>query len=245
LEGVLALGYSNQGGKRELGPVKLGVFGGTFNPIHHGHLHLARGVQRLFDLERVYFVVATAPPHKAPENLIPFMHRYAMVSLATASRPSFSPSLIELEPPCSSFSSRTMAKLAERHDGQRGNLYFIAGGDSLLEVGGWHESGELLNSYNFVFVARAGVPVLDAASALPVKVRKRVRDLRGFGTRQIRSCIRAEDQREENRLFVVDVGAPDVSASHIRSLVAEAKKYSHLVPPSVYQYIQKLHLYGD
>jgi len=228
-----------------LGPVKLGVFGGTFNPIHLGHLHLARSVQRLFDLAHIHFVVAAAPPHKAPEKLVPFMHRYAMVSLATAKRPTFSPSLVELEPPCSPFSFHTMAKFAGRQAGASSNLYFIAGGDSLLDVGGWHESRELLNSYNFIFVARAGVPILDATAVLPVDVQRRIRDLRGLGARQIRWRIRAEDPREENRLFVVDVGAPDISASQIRALVGGAKKYSHLVPPSVCQYIQKLHLYGE
>jgi nicotinate-nucleotide adenylyltransferase len=228
-----------------LGSVKAGVFGGTFNPIHLGHLHLARSVQRLFGLEQIHFVVATAPPHKPLEELVPFIHRYAMVSLATASRRSFAPSLAELDPPSSPFSLHTMAKFARRQAGMGSNLYFVAGGDSLLDVGGWHESGELLTTYNFIFVARAGVPVLDSAAILPPDVLRRIRDLRALGARELRAGIRAEKYAAENRIFIVDVGAPDISASRIRSLVSAGKAFSHLVPPAVCQYIQKLHLYGE
>jgi nicotinate-nucleotide adenylyltransferase len=225
--------------------VSSGVFGGTFNPIHLGHLHLARSVQRLFGLEQIHFVVAAAPPHKPLEELVPFIHRYAMVSLATAGRRSFAPSLAELEPPSSPFSLHTMAKFARRRSGAAANLYFIAGGDSLLDVGGWHESGELLTTYNFIFVARAGVQVLDAGAILPPEVLRRIRDLRGLGARELRAGIRAEKYAAENRIFIVDVGVPDISASQVRSLVSAGKSIDHLVPSAVHQYIQKLHLYGE
>ncbi len=226
-------------------PVKLGVFGGTFNPIHLGHLHLARRVQRLFGLDQIHFVVATSPPHKPLEELVPFIHRYAMVSLALASRPAFAPSLAELDSPRSPFSLHTMEKFARRHPGELSSLCFIAGGDSLLDVGEWHESRELLTSYNFVFVARAGVPVLNAADVLPPEVQQRIRDLRGLGPGQIRTRVQARESSDENRIFIVDVGAPDISASQIRALVADGKDIRHLVPASVCQYIQKLHLYGE
>ena len=228
-----------------MGSVNVGVFCGTFNPIHLGHLHLARSVQRLFGLEQIHFVVATAPPHKPLEELVPFIHRYAMVSLATAGRRSFAPSLAELDDPSSPFSLHTMAKFARRQAGTTSSLYFVAGGDSLLDVGGWHESGELLATYNFIFAARAGVPVLDAAAILPPDVLRRIRDLRGLGARELRAGIRAERYAAENRIFIVDVGAPDISASRIRSLVASGQPIDDLVPPAVRHYIDKLHLYGE
>ncbi len=225
--------------------MKLGVFGGTFNPIHLGHLHLARSVQRLFGLDTIHFVVATAPPHKPLEELVPFVHRYAMVSLALANRPSFAPSLAELDPPSSPFSLHTMGKFARRQAGEKSNLYFIAGGDSLLEVGGWHNSGELLTSYNFIFAARAGVPIPNPAAVLPPDVQGRIRDLRCVGPRRLRARIRAEESPEENRVFIIEVGVPDISASQIRALVSNGKAFNHLVPPLVCHYIQKLHLYGE
>ncbi len=240
----LGIGYLDRG-KRNLGPVKIGVFGGTFNPVHLGHLHLAHKVRKLFALDRIYFVVATSPPHKPLEELVPFIHRYAMVCLALAGRDHFSPSLAELEPPSSPFSLHTLEKFARGRINGRARLYFIAGGDSLLEIGGWHASRELLTSYSFIFAARAGVSVARAKSVLPAEVQKRIQDLRSCDTRQIRSRIRACDGNEENTLFIVDVGVPGISASRIRNLVSKGRSYRHLVPPQVSRYIQKLHLYGE
>ncbi len=227
-----------------MGPLKLGVFGGTFNPIHLGHLHLARRVQKLFDLDQVHFVVATTPPHKPLEATVPFIHRYAMVSLALAGRESFLPSLAELDPPSSPFSLHTLEKFARGKAGRPGRVYFIAGGDSLLEVGAWHQSRELLTSYSFIFAARARVPVVTAKSALPAEVRQRILDLRGLRGRGIRTKIRKSECVPGNTLFIVDVGVPDISASRIRAAISGGKAYDHLVPRQVCRYIQKLHLYG-
>lgn len=241
----LGLGYSGSEGERNLGSVKIGIFGGTFNPIHLGHLHIARRVQALFDLDKVHFVVATTPPHKRLEELVPFIHRYAMVSLAVAAHSSFAPSLAELDPPSSPFSLHTMEKFSLRYRETGADLYFIAGGDSLMEVGGWHSSGDLLSRYNFIFAARPGVQDSETAGVLPPGVERRVRDLRGQSSRRIRAKIKDEERGEGNLLFILDVGAPDISGSQIRELVSMGRPYSHLVPRSVSQYVQKLHLYGE
>ena len=135
---------------------RIGVLGGTFNPIHLGHLHIAGEIQKIFSLAQVHFVVATTPPHKSPEDLIPFIHRYAMLSLATAAISSYIPSMIELEPQASPFSVDTMNKLARCMGREQRELYFIAGGDSLSEVKTWRNSEKLLTSYNFVFALRPG-----------------------------------------------------------------------------------------
>ena len=133
--------------------MKAAIFGGTFNPIHLGHLHIARSVRKLFSLSEVLFVVAADPPHKSRKSLISFQHRYAMVSLATSEEPRFVPSLVELQPHASSYSVDTMRKIT-RKAGQygRGDIYFIAGGDSLRDVKSWRESEKLLTTYNFIFV---------------------------------------------------------------------------------------------
>ncbi len=167
---------------------RIGVLGGTFNPIHFGHLHITKEIQRIFSLSRVYFVVATTPPHKSPEDLIPFVHRYAMVSLATAGMPSFVPSVIELEPKASSFSVDTMDKLA-RFVGRKDVLYFIAGGDSLAEVKSWRKSEKLLTSYNFIFAVRPGAGFVNPKEVLPGKASSRVRDLTGWGRRNMQRVI--------------------------------------------------------
>ena len=228
-----------------MGVTRLGVLGGTFNPIHLGHLHIARSARRLFHLDRIYFVVACTPPHKSLENLVPLTHRYAMVTLATAGEPSFVPSLIELEPPLSPFSVHTMDKLARRNDRRGSILYFIAGGDSLAEVCTWRDSEKFLTSYSFIFVTRPGTGPVEPASVLPEKALPRIRNLVGLEPPRIRRRIRAEEASGASRIFIVDIGAPDISASRIRERVSCGKRIRHLVPAAVHEYLKKTHLYGE
>ena len=222
---------------------RVGVFGGTFNPIHYGHLHIAREAQRLFSLSQVYFVVATSPPHKEPESLIPFTHRYAMVSLATSAVSSFIPSLAELEPEPSPFSVDTIAKFARRFSGEGIVLYFIAGGDSLPEVNSWRESRKLLNLCNFIFAVRPGADFADPGGVLHRGAAARLRNLTGLGLNQIRRRIAREDPADR-RIYIVDVGAPDISATEIREMACAGRPIRRLVPDNVREYISKLHLYG-
>ncbi|HYK88623.1 MAG TPA: nicotinate-nucleotide adenylyltransferase [Acidobacteriota bacterium] len=228
-----------------MGAIRLGVLGGTFNPIHLGHLHVAQMAQRLFDLDRVYFVVAAAPPHKPLRNLLPLTHRYAMVTLATAGSPAFFPSLIELERPASPYSIHTLEKITRRNRGKGTRLYFIAGGDSLAEVSTWRNSERLLTSYSFIFVTRPSSGPVELTSVLPATALCRVRDLTRLPRHQARRQIRLEESSGESRVFIVDLKALDISASRIRELAFDGKPIRHLVPASVHEYLQKTHLYGE
>ncbi len=224
--------------------IRLGVFGGTFNPVHLGHIHVARQTQRLFGLSRIIFVVASTPPHKPGLDIVPFVHRYAMVALAAASSRDFVPSTIELDPPASSFSIDTMRKLALRRQEPCSALYFIAGGDSLSEVQTWHRAEELLSLYNFIFVVRPGVRIADARELLPPAAASRFRDLRGLGRRRISREV-ARGISEQTFVYLVDLNAPDIAASRVRTLAAAGRRFDRLVPASVAQYIKKLRLYGE
>lgn len=223
---------------------RTGVLGGTFDPIHFGHLHVAERVRKIFSLSKVYFVVATMPPHKLHERLIPFVHRYAMVSLALAGIPHFIPSMMELEPEASAFSIDTMRKFERFPACEKSALYFIAGGDSLAEVRSWRDSEKLLTSYNFVFVARPGTGPLLFEDVLPQKAVARVRDLTGLGPARMRQKI-AEEKSGENRIYITDVDAPDISATQIRSLASSGKPFRRMVPGLVSEYIRKHRLYGE
>jgi len=227
-----------------LGTVGIGVFGGTFNPIHRGHLHVAKSVRTLFELSRVYFVVSSTPPHKQPDELIPFAHRYAMTSLAVEKEISFIPSLIEMEPERSPYTMDTMDKLARIEKQNR--LFFIAGGDSLLEVALWRESERLLTGFNFIFVARPWDGPIDAEKCLPAEMFRRTRDLTGLSRAQAKKKI-AEEPKDENRIYIVDAKAPDISSSEIRALFAAkggGRAVRRMLPPAVRGYIRKLRLYG-
>ncbi len=226
-------------------PARLGVLGGTFNPVHIGHLHIAREIHGIFGLSRVIFVVAGTPPHKPLEDLISFHHRYAMVSLATSGCGFLLPSQIELEPPASPYSIDTLTKLAKQCSVSGNGLYFIAGGDSLLEVAGWHRSQELLSACNFVFVMRPGIPVKDAFAALPQAEASRVVDLRGFAASRIQNELMSLPTSAGSHIFLLDVNAPEIAASQIRRRLTSGQAIDDLVPASVSEYIRKLHLYGE
>ncbi len=221
------------------------MLGGSFNPVHLGHLHIAREIHGIFGLSRVVFVVAGIPPHKPSEDLIAFHHRYAMVSLATSGCEFFLPSQIEFEPPVSPYSIDTLAKLARQHSVSENELYFIAGGDSLLEVSGWHRSEDLLSSCNFVFVMRPGIPVEDASATLPKAAASHVVDYRGLVASRIRAELASLPASSGCRIFLVDVNAPEIAASQIRRRITSGQVIDELVPASVNEYIQKLHLYGE
>jgi nicotinate-nucleotide adenylyltransferase len=223
---------------------RMGVLGGTFNPIHRGHLHIAGCIQKLFDLSQVLFVVSTTPPHKSTQRLVHFTHRYAMVGLATAGSSVLVPSMLELSPPASPFSIDTLAKLV-RSRGTGAKIYFIAGADSMLEIASWHRSAQLLRDYEFIFASRPGIKLADPGSVLPPNVRARLLDLRGLGPRQTRRRIRAEAETVGDHIYLVDVDAPDISASDIRERIRAGKPLRHLVPGPVAEYMRKLKLYGD
>ncbi|MCK7522423.1 MAG: adenylyltransferase/cytidyltransferase family protein [Ignavibacteriales bacterium] len=106
---------------------RIGVLGGTFNPIHSGHLHLAQQIGRLFSLSRIYFAVSTTPPHKQSPDILHLYHRYSMICLATEGIKGFLPSLIEIEAPASPYSIHTMEKFSAIHGVRAKELFFIAG----------------------------------------------------------------------------------------------------------------------
>lgn len=224
---------------------KVGVLGGSFNPVHLGHLHIAHRVRELFSLSKVVFVVAGAPPHKPPHDLISFNHRYAMVSLATSGSTYFLPSQIELETPASPYSIDTLAKLAAQFALRGSMLYFIAGGDSFLEVAGWHRGEELLNSHNFVFVMRPGFHAPEAKAVLPRAAAAHVLDFRGLDFAQVQRRLECLSNPSDCRIFLVDLNAPEIAASQIRLRASMRQPLEGFVPAPVCEYIQKLNLYGD
>jgi nicotinate-nucleotide adenylyltransferase len=222
---------------------RFGVFGGTFNPIHNGHLHIAQRVESALGLDRTLFVVATTPPHKSVASVLSFHHRYGMVCLATASFARFVPAMTELEAPPSPYSIDTIAKLERSPALKGGTFYFIAGTDVLPDLKNWYRGWDLLSGCNFVFVIRPDVGRAGIESVLPKAVR--VTDLAGLSARRAREQVLADEKCGQKRIYLLDVNAPDISASRIRALAAAGKPIGRLVPGPVYSYIRKTHLYGE
>jgi nicotinate-nucleotide adenylyltransferase len=151
--------------------------------------------------------------------------------------------MVELEPKASSYSIDAMDKLTRRMKLKKRAFYFIAGGDSLLEINTWRQSEKLLNSYNFVFVERPGIEQIDARDILSKKAYRRVRDYTGLKRAHLRQRI-AEEAGDSNRIYILDIDAPDISATQIRRAASLRKPIHRLVPGPVGEYIRKLHLYG-
>ena len=125
---------------------RIGVMGGTFDPIHLGHLRAAEEICRAFALDKIIFVPAARPPHKDAGGFASALHRYEMVSLATVFTPYFSVSPIELKRPGKSYSVDTLREL-RRIYGPASTFYFILGVDAFLEMAAWKDVRELLQPY--------------------------------------------------------------------------------------------------
>ena len=140
------------------GPVRLGILGGTFDPIHLGHLRAAEEIRERFELTQVLFVPAARPPHKEAGHLIDPTHRLRMTELATNENNAFAVSTIEIDTPGPSYSIDTLGTLQAKL-GPKSDLYFIIGADAFMEIHTWKDVEGLLQATNFVVMSRPGSPV--------------------------------------------------------------------------------------
>ena len=136
----------------------IGLLGGTFNPVHEGHLSIAREALRLFSLDAVWFIPCAVPAHKPTNNLAPNEDRLAMLCLAIADEPRFSALTIELDRPGTSYTLDTVRELRAQHPAD--TFVFIIGADTLGELHTWHKPLELLELVRFVTLARPGTCLL-------------------------------------------------------------------------------------
>ncbi len=136
----------------------IALFGGTFDPIHSGHIAVAQAAQRRFHLDALHFIPSSRPPHKSKQLLAAFPHRYAMVALACADHPAYIPSLAEAPaegaPPHVFYTIDTVRRFRKEHPDD--HLYFIVGADQFLEIPTWHNYEQLLDSCDFIIAHRPG-----------------------------------------------------------------------------------------
>lgn len=215
--------------------MNLALFGGTFDPIHVGHLRAARAALRHFGLDRVLFIPSGNPPHKRRDGLTDFAHRYAMVSLACAGEPRFVPSLLEAPRadgrPHYSIST---VRRAKRLFGPKARLFFLIGADAFLDLPHWKEFRALLDSLDFIVVSRPGFSGAEMRRALPANLLGPAR--RGSGGPD---SIRL---RRKTLHVLKGVDAP-VASSEIREALRRGRPITGLVPPLVEQYLRKEELY--
>ncbi|MBI4941467.1 MAG: nicotinate-nucleotide adenylyltransferase [Actinobacteria bacterium] len=139
---------------------RLGVMGGTFDPIHHGHLVAASEVQSAFDLDEVVFVPTGQPWQKSSRDVAPAEHRYLMTVIATASNPRFTVSRVDIDRTGPTYTIDTLRDLSAQRPGAE--LFFITGADALAQILSWKDSGEIFDLAHFIGVTRPGHTLDDA-----------------------------------------------------------------------------------
>lgn len=201
------------------------LFGGTFNPIHFGHLAVAEEIRTRLDLDKVIFIPTNLPPHKDPEDLVDAKSRCLMVSLATVSNPCFEVSTFEADRSGKSYSIDTVRHY-RRELGEDVRIYFIVGADMLMEISKWKNIEELIRLCRFVAVPRPGFDV------------RKIFDQYFLSAENLSMA----SSLLEN-IMIEDMPLLDVSATAIRRRVKEWKSIKYLVPESVEQFIHNHKLY--
>jgi nicotinate-nucleotide adenylyltransferase len=223
--------------------MRIGVMGGTFDPIHLGHLRAAEEIYRAFGLDQVVFVPAARPPHKAERIEASALQRYEMASLATVSTPYFTASPIELNRPGCSYSIDTIREFRTRC-GERSTIYFIMGVDAFQDIATWKEARELLSLAQVVVTARPGWRLDEVERSMPPSQRELLGDPRFKYLRVSEITPEVAKQFRESRLvLLVEVVSLEISSSEIRQLVKEGRSIRYLVTESVAAYIDKNRLY--
>jgi len=215
--------------------VRIGILGGTFDPIHLGHLRSAEEICQYLDLERVYLIPSASPPHKTKEPVISFKHRLAMTRLASDSSPLLETMDLEGRRAGHSYSIETLREF-HRIFRPDPDLFFILGMDAFLEIRTWKEYKYLFDYAHFVIITRAGFQshdLMSVLSGLDVGIKR---------------------QEDESDLFVAPSGKTvmlirtaimDISSTRIREMVKEDRSIRFLVPGSVRTYIAKKGLYRN
>ncbi|HVF49290.1 MAG TPA: nicotinate-nucleotide adenylyltransferase [Pyrinomonadaceae bacterium] len=223
---------------------RIALYGGTFDPVHVGHLAVARNLSELFALEGVLFIPAHVAPHKRHVPVTPPLQRYAMLALATQDEPRFRISTIELDAPERPYTVDTLA-LFQQTLGRDSRLFFIMGADSWMEITTWREWERVLDSIEHLVVTRPGFEL--TATHLSGAWQERIVDLRGAQRTRVEQAL-AENDARASKIYFTDAVLMDVAATEIRRAAHESADralLSNLVSPEVAEYIRKYRLYKD
>ncbi|MCX6568724.1 MAG: nicotinate-nucleotide adenylyltransferase [Candidatus Aminicenantes bacterium] len=212
----------------------VGLFGGTFDPIHLGHLRAAKEVRRLARLDRILFIPSFLPPHKTPGTGASPADRLRMVELACRGRKGFEASPIEVEAGERSYSILTLRKIRAISPDAR--LFFILGVDAFLDIGTWREYERVLEECLFIVMGRPGFELDRARGVLGRKFRDAIGPLEGGESA-------GGPLAPHTRIFLLPIHALDISSTAIRERVRRGETLDGLVPGPVDAYIREHQLY--
>jgi nicotinate-nucleotide adenylyltransferase len=238
--------------------MNIGLLGGTFDPIHHGHIALAKAARDRFELGRVYFVPANVPPHKQKQFVSSYFHRYSMVVLATTGEKAFVPSLLEAPEGTSSSLISGKARKSENSIGaanytidtvrrlkrelkKSDRLFFLIGIDAFKDIAKWRESEALLRECEFVVASRPGYSLADIASFLPESLRPASAVTKPFAKQAATGDLAISG----TTIHLLEDVHQNVSATAIRQAVMSKRPLVKFVSPTIAEYIKKMELYRE
>ena len=233
--------------------MNIGLFGGTFDPIHLGHMALARGAQKRYQLGCIHFVPANIPPHKQRHPISSYFHRYAMVALATMNEKAFVPSL--LEAPVETSANPAAGKKGQAQTGanysidtvrrlkqtlkKSDRLFFLIGVDAFNDIATWHEAEALFREVEFIVASRPGFSLADVANALPERLRPKSAVTKPFAKQPAKGDLVLAGAT----VHLLEDVQKNVSATAIRDAVVAKKPLTKFVDSAVAEYIKKMGLY--
>lgn len=212
-------------------PLRLGVLGGTLDPVHHGHLAAAHAAAQALSLDDVWLMPSHVPAHKAAPGASPW-HRFAMAALAAADVPGLAVSDLELSRPGPTYTVDTLEALTARGYAPT-QIFFITGADAFAGIDTWHRFPDVLDRGHFVIVTRPGHALPAAVQAHPAVASR----LRRPGTP-------TDDAARTCGIWLVEAATPDVSSSDIRQRVLTGQEIGDDVPTSVAVHIRRHGLYS-
>src|ERR1041385_8649621 len=225
-------------------PRRIALFGGSFDPIHNGHLAVARAADRRFNFDQIHFIPASRPPHKLRQHLAPFPHRFAMVALACAEHQHFVPSVAEAGDDFSGaqlhYSVDTVRYFRHAYHGHGDRIYFIIGADAFLDIPMWKEYETLLGLCDFIVANRPGIRVEALRLVIPPDLIARP------GAKKEAEAAHPSQvvaQLHCSTVYLLENISSDVSATDIRRRAQRGQSIHGLVSARVEEYILKQGLY--
>ena len=225
-------------------PRSVALFGGSFDPIHNGHLAVARAADRRFNFDEILFIPASRPPHKLKQHLAPFAHRFAMVALACADHPHFVPSIAEAGDDFTGqqlyYSVETVRHFKHVYAHPGDHLFFIIGADAFLDIPTWKEYETLLDMCDFIVANRPGIRMEALRLVIPPDLLRRP-PAQGAQDPACDGPIVAQLRR--TAVYLLDNVSSEVSATDIRHRAHRGQSIHGLVSARVEEYILKQGLY--
>jgi nicotinate-nucleotide adenylyltransferase len=210
---------------------RIGLFGGTFNPIHLGHLRGTEEIREAFGLQKVIFIPAAIPPHKKTEGIMEATHRLEMVRLAISNNPYFSITELELKRPGKSYSIDTITYFQKRHPE---TLFFILGKDAFEEIETWKDFRQLFSLCNFIVMTRPGSQRIPFPSQPPEAL---------ASVFHYEQEVKGWIHTSAHTLHFKEISYLDISSTRVRELIEKGGSARYLIPREVEAYIQKHRLY--